>query len=330
MDYDSLLKACEEDLKTVDAIHQYDQVKSRYLGVKSVLKQQLSTLSSMPKAQKAVQGKAIHQFKRSLESLFATKKDSLGEALERARLAEDCVDVTVDSVAYWKGAEHPLSLTQKRLVSMFAKLGFDLVDGPEIETFYYNFTALNTPKYHPAVTSQDTFYLSNGSLLRSHTSSVQIRMMEQHKPPLRVISPGRVFRADTPDATHSPCFMQCEGLVVDTASSLLDLRATLVNILEGFFEKKLKVRFRSSFFPFTEPSFECDIWFNGQWLEVFGCGMVHPNVLENVGVDSSIYQGFAFGMGIERLTMLRYNIDDIRLLYEGDQAFLQQFSEDGL
>ena len=178
------------------------------------------------------------------------------------------------------------------------------------------------------MTAQDTLYIDDDQLLRSHTSCVQIRMLEQQQPPLRIFSPGRVFRADTPDATHSPCFMQCEGLVIDHQANLSDLVSTLRCLLENFFGRSLKMRFRPSYFPFTEPSLECDIWFKDKWLEVLGCGMVHPNVLENLGIDTHEYQGYAFGLGIDRLTMLRYQIDDIRALYEGDQAFLQQEAQE--
>ena len=323
----TLVKACENDLRLADSQHDLDQVKSRYLGPKSALREQLSQLSSLSSQEKATTGRALHLTKKALESAIAARKQLIDAALEAKQLAENGVDTTVPATFSKLGSLHPLTKTQRDLLRILSKLGFDVADGPEIETSHYNFTALNTPLYHPAVTSQDTMYLADGDLLRSHTSCVQIHTMEQYNPPLRVVAPGRVYRADTPDATHSPCFMQCEGLVVDENCTLFDLKKTLKYLLESFFQKEIKMRFRPSFFPFTEPSFECDIWFNDQWLEVLGCGMVHPNVLANVRIDTDRYHGYAFGVGIDRLAMLRYNITDIRSLYEGKIPFLSQFSE---
>ncbi len=323
----SLIEACESDLEQAGTHHELDQVKSKYLGPKSEIRNKLASLSSLPVEQKAEVGRSTHHLKKSIEDLITRKKNTIDQLIEQKSLQDNAVDTTVMSRFMSYGALHPLTTTQRQLLKILQGLGFDIADGPEIETSYYNFQALNTPLYHPAVTSQDTMYIANGALLRSHTSSVQIRMMEQYEPPLRIIAPGRVFRADTPDATHSPCFMQCEGLVVDQNCTLYDLKKTLVYVLQAFFKEELKVRFRPSFFPFTEPSFECDIWFNNQWLEVLGCGMVHPNVLQNVGVDTAKYHGFAFGVGIDRLAMLRYKISDIRTLYEGKIPFLSQFRD---
>lgn len=323
----TLVKACEADLKLASSHHDLDQVKSKYLGPKSEVREHLSQLSKLSPEEKSRAGRVVHQTKKAIETAIAIRKSLIDELLEQKQLAENGVDTTLPAEFTKMGGLHPLTLTQRDLLKILSKLGFDVADGPEIETSHYNFTALNTPLYHPAVTSQDTMYLKDGDLLRSHTSCVQIHMMEQYKPPLRVVAPGRVYRADTPDATHSPCFMQCEGLVVDQVCTLADLKKTLKYLLESFFQKEIKMRFRPSFFPFTEPSFECDIWFNDQWLEVLGCGMVHPNVLANVGIDTDRYHGYAFGVGIDRLAMLRYNITDIRSLYEGKIPFLSQFSE---
>lgn len=315
----------KSDLEKVTSHHDLDNVKSAYLGAKSLVRQALVSLGKLDKSARASQGKAINVVKSELEALVASCKADLDLKAEKLKLDRDAVDTSLDYPFGRLGAHHPLTLSRKRLQSLLQKLGFTLVEGEEIETKYYNFTALNTPEHHPATTVQDTFYVDTEYLLRSHTSCVQIKTMEKHKPPLRIFSPGRVFRADTPDATHSPCFMQCEGLVVDHSSTVADLESTLRIILEGFFGQSLKMRFRPSYFPFTEPSFECDIWFKGTWLEVLGCGMVHPFVLENVGIDTNTHQGFAFGMGIDRLTMLYYGIDDIRCLYDSDVRFLDQF-----
>lgn len=313
------------DLEGVTSHHELDNVKSSYLGAKSAIRQALIDLGKLDKLDRAEQGKAINLVKSQLEKLIAAHKRGLDDLAEQKKLDQEAVDTTLHYPFARMGAHHPLTLSRMRLQGLLEKLGFTLVEGDDIETKYYNFTALNTPEYHPATTVQDTFYVDAEHLLRSHTSCVQIKTMEKHQPPLRIFSPGRVFRADTPDATHSPCFMQCEGLVVDKSSTVTDLEATLRIILEGFFGQSLKMRFRPSYFPFTEPSFECDIWFKGAWLEVLGCGMVHPFVLDNVGIDPDVYQGFAFGMGIDRLTMLYYGIEDIRCLYDSDVRFLQQF-----
>lgn len=321
---ESIIEQCRKEVEATHDQHELDLVKSKYLGGKSAVRDSLKSLSQLSGEQRAKASAAVNEIKKELGSIIFTRKSViLKEQTERA-LAEEGVDTTMSAQLWRTGAKHPLSKTLSDIKRLLFKIGFDVAFGPEVENFYYNFTALNTPRYHPAVTSQDTLYVDEDRLLRSHTSCVQIRMLENHKPPLRIFSPGRVFRADTPDATHSPCFMQCEGLVVDQKATLSDLVGTLRYLLEGFFGQSLKLRFRPSYFPFTEPSLECDIWFKDRWLEVLGCGMIHPNVLNNVGLDSQDYRGYAFGLGIDRLTMLRYQIDDIRSLYEGDQTFLQQ------
>ena len=321
---ESIIQQCALDLESISDQHGLDQVKAKYLGGKSSVREAFKKIAGLDVESRAKLSAQINTIKKSLSELIFAKKAAILEEEMRAALAKESVDTTLDADFCRQGALHPLTKTLDDLKRLLSKIGFDIAMGPEVERFYYNFTALNTPRYHPAVTSQDTLYIDEDQLLRSHTSCVQIRMLENHKPPLRIFSPGRVFRADTPDATHSPCFMQCEGLVVDDTASLSDLVDTLKMVLEGFFEQSLKLRFRPSYFPFTEPSLECDIWFKDRWLEVLGCGMVHPNVLKNVGIDPTQYRGFAFGLGIDRLTMLRYQIDDIRALYDGDQAFLRQ------
>ncbi|MEC8882801.1 MAG: phenylalanine--tRNA ligase subunit alpha [Pseudomonadota bacterium] len=328
---ESVIDQCRKEVESVVDQHDLDQVKSKYLGNKSVVKEAFKRISSLEPEARLRASAAVNAIKKELGQIIFSRKEQLILLQTQKALEKDKVDTTLSADLWQGGVLHPLSKTMSEIKGLLYKLGFDIAFGPEAETFYYNFTALNTPRYHPAVTSQDTLYIDHPDqedlLLRSHTSCVQIRMLENHKPPLRIFSPGRVFRADTPDATHSPCFMQCEGLLVDKKVTLSDLVAILRYVLEGFFGQSLKLRFRPSYFPFTEPSLECDIWFKNNWLEVLGCGMVHPNVLKNVGIDSSEYRGFAFGLGIDRLTMLRYQIEDIRCLYEGDQAFLQQGSD---
>ena len=246
----------------------------------------------------------------------------MGTRLETGR-----IDVTLPGRGQRPGGLHPLTLTRERIEAFFGEIGFDIVEGPEIEDDYHNFEALNIPAHHPARAMQDTFYFDDGRLLRTHTSPVQIRVMKERKPPLRMIAPGRVYRSDALDDTHSPMFQQVEGLMVDEGVSMADLKGVLYDFLRNFFERDdLPIRFRPSYFPFTEPSAEVDIGSpEGGWLEVLGSGMVHPQVLENVGIDSERYTGFAFGMGIERLAMLRYGVDDLRLFFNNDLRFLEQF-----
>ena len=329
VDLTDLVNQLVTELSDVNSQYDFDQVKSRYLGPSSVIRTKLQALGSLPKDQRALAGKSINQIKNKIEQTLHAHKEILAKDLEQKKLEKQSIDTSLPTPYSHLGSVHPLTKIRKKLEFILRNLGFHMVEGNEVESAYYNFTALNTPAYHPATTVQDTFYLADlDFLLRSHTSCVQIRTMENHKPPLRIFSPGRVFRADTPDATHSPCFSQCEGLVIDKTSNIKDLEVTLRLILESFFEKSLEMRFRPSYFPFTEPSFECDIKFKGKWLEVLGCGMVHPNVLDNVDIDSSIWQGFAFGLGIDRLCMLYYGLDDIRSLYDSDLRFLFQFRDD--
>jgi phenylalanyl-tRNA synthetase alpha chain len=303
-----------------------EQAKARYLGKAGALTELLKGLGKLSAEERPAAGARINVAKQKLEEALNAQRELIaGRALE-ARLANESVDVTLPGRGRDTGGLHPVSRTMERIEQLFRSIGFEVVDGPEIETDFYNFTALNQPENHPARSMHDTFYLADGKhLLRTHTSPIQIRYMEQHQPPIRIIAPGRVYRVDS-DATHSPMFHQVEGLWIDEQISFANLKGVLIDFFRRFFENNnLKVRFRPSFFPFTEPSAEIDMSFGDGWLEVDGCGMVHPNVLRNVGIDSERYQGFAFGLGPDRLTMLRYGVNDLRLFYDNDLRFLKQF-----
>ena len=272
-------------------------------------------------------GAAINVAKQQLEDALAARRTALADARLAAKLAADALDVSLPGRGRGRGTLHPLTRVQERIETLFHSLGFTVADGPEIEDDFHNFTALNTPEDHPARSMQDTFYVEGGMVLRTHTSPIQVRYMETHAPPIKIIAPGRVYRVDS-DATHSPMFHQVEGLWIDRDVTFADLKGVITEFLRRFFERDdLKVRFRPSFFPFTEPSAEVDMAFgDGGWLELMGSGQVHPNVLRAVNIDPEQYQGFAFGMGPDRLAMLRYGIDDIRLFYENDLRFLRQFA----
>ena len=306
---------------------QLEQAKARYLGKSGVLTELLKGLGKLPPPERPAMGSRINAAKERLETALNQQRERIQADKLEARLAEDALDVTLPGRGLGVGGLHPVTRTMLRIEALFRSLGFEVADGPEIETDYYNFTALNQPEHHPARSMHDTFYLADGRhLLRTHTSPIQIRYMETHRPPLRIIAPGRVYRVDS-DATHSPMFHQVEGLWIDERITFADLKGVLIDFLRRFFERdNLKVRFRPSFFPFTEPSAEIDMSFGDGWLEMGGCGMVHPNVLRNVNVDSERYQGFAFGLGPDRLTMLRYGVNDLRLFFENDMRFLRQFN----
>ena len=305
---------------------QLDQVKARYLGRSGALTELLKGLGKLPPAERPAMGSRINAAKEKLEEALARERERIEARALEGRLAEEALDVTLPGRGQGVGGLHPVTRTMQRIEVLFSSLGFEVADGPEIESDYYNFTALNQPENHPARSMHDTFYLADGRhLLRTHTSPIQIRYMETRQPPLRIIAPGRVYRVDS-DATHSPMFHQVEGLWVDERVTFADLKGVLIDFLRCFFERDdLKVRFRPSFFPFTEPSAEIDMSFGDGWLEVGGCGMVHPNVLRNVKIDSERWQGFAFGLGPDRLTMLRYGVNDLRLFFENDLRFLRQF-----
>ena len=315
-----------------------DEVRVRYMGKKGILTDQLKQLGQLPPEERREAGQEINKAKQELATAIEARKSALQEAALNERLAAESVDVTLPGRQAESGSLHPITQTIKRIEAIFAQLGFDVVEGPEIEDDFHNFTALNVPEHHPARAMHDTFYFDDGLLLRTHTSSVQIHTMEDNEPPYRVIAPGRVYRCDS-DITHSPMFHQVEGLMVDKDVTFADLKGVLDAFFKAFFEvDELPTRFRASYFPFTEPSAEtdiqcvlcsgegCKVCSHTGWLEVMGCGMVHPEVLKHTGVDSEVYSGFAFGFGVERLAMLRYGIDDLRILFDNDTRFLQQFS----
>mgnify|MGYP001573914742 FL=1 len=311
----------------IDDAAALEQAKARYLGRAGALTGLLKSLGMLPAAERPAMGARINAAKERLDAALAAQREKIQSHKLEAKLAQDALDVTLPGRGPGIGGLHPVTRTMQRIEALFHAIGFEVADGPEIETDYYNFTALNQPENHPARSMHDTFYVDDGKhLLRTHTSPIQIRYMETHRPPLKVIAPGRVYRVDS-DATHSPMFHQIEGLWIDEHVSLADLKGVVADFLRNFFERDdLAVRFRPSFFPFTEPSAEIDMSFGGSWLEIGGCGMVHPNVLRNVNIDSEKFQGFAFGLGPDRLTMLRYGVNDLRLFFENDLRFLKQFN----
>jgi len=303
-----------------------ENAKARYLGKGGLLTEQLKSLGKLAPAERPAAGARINEAKATLEAALVKRREALADEKLAKKLAADALDVTLPGRGLGAGGLHPLTRTLDRIESLFRSMGFAVADGPEIEDDFHNFTALNMPEDHPARSMHDTFYVDGGLVLRTHTSPVQVRWMEQHAPPIRIIVPGRVYRVDS-DATHSPMFHQVEGLWIDEAVSFADLKGIFTEFLRRFFERDdLKVRFRPSFFPFTEPSAEIDMSFGDGWLEVAGSGQVHPNVLKAVGIDPQKWQGIAFGMGPDRLAMLRYGVDDLRLFYENDVRFLRQFA----
>jgi len=305
--------------------------KARFVGRDGSLTARMKSLSALSGEQKAAAGRELNVAKQTIEALVNAREAEIARAQHEARLAQEAIDVTLPGRGMGAGGLHPITLTIARIEAIFHSIGFDVADGPEIEEDFFNFTALNTPENHPARSMHDTFYVEGGLLLRTHTSPVQVRYARMHPPPIRVIAPGKTYRVDS-DATHSPMFHQFEGLWIDEDISFADLKSVYSDFLRRFFETdSLDVRFRPSYFPFTEPSAEIDIRFAdgplaGRWLEVSGSGQVHPNVVRNFGLDPERWVGFAFGSGIERLAMLRYGIGDLRLFYENDLRFLQQFN----
>jgi phenylalanyl-tRNA synthetase alpha chain len=306
---------------------QLEQVKARYLGKGGALTELQKSLGTLPAEQRPAMGARFNAAKEQLEAALGAQREKIRSLKLEAQLTPEALDVTLPGRGLGTGGVHPVTRTLERMEELFHSLGFEVADGPEIETDYYNFTALNQPANHPARSMHDTFYLDDGKhLLRTHTSPIQIRYMETHRPPIKIIAPGRVYRVDS-DATHSPMFHQIEGLWIDEHISMADLKGVITDFVRCFFERDdLKLRFRPSFFPFTEPSAEIDMSFGDGWLEIGGCGMVHPNVMMNVNIDSEKYQGFAFGLGPDRLTMLRYGVNDLRLFFENDLRFLTQFN----
>ena len=310
---------------------QLEQAKARFLGKTGALTEQLKGLAKLPAADRPSAGALINQAKETVDALFGARREAIHAQSLEARLAQEALDVTLPGRGRGCGSIHPVIRTWQRVEGIFRSAGFDVADGPEIETDWYNFSALNQPENHPARSMHDTFYVEGGLLLRTHTSPIQVRYARAHKPPIKVIAPGRTYRVDS-DATHSPMFHQVEGLWMDEHVSFADLKGVYTDFLRRFFETDdLQVRFRPSFFPLTERSAEIDMAFpggplEGRWLEISGAGQVHPNVVRNYGLDPERYIGFAFGSGLERLTMLRYGINDLRLFFENDLRFLKQFN----
>ena len=334
-----LEKILDEALKQFAAIDQaaeLEQVKARYLGKEGRLTVLLKGLGKLSTEERPAAGVRINQVKQGIESALQQRREALQYSQLQLKLTAEALDVTLPGRDLPAGGQHPVSRTLQRLEDIFVSMGFAVAEGPEIEDDFHNFEALNIPPSHPARAMHDTFYLKDRQVLRTHTSPVQIRFMENNEPPFRIIAPGRVYRCDS-DVTHTPMFHQIEGLFVDENVSFADLKGVLSEFLKAFFEKDLDVKFRPSFFPFTEPSAEvdiscvmcggegCRVCSNTGWLEVLGCGMVHPEVFRHVDIDSEKYTGFAFGIGVERLAMLRYGVNDLRLFFENDLSFLKQF-----
>ena len=318
-------------LSAVKSMPDLEQAKARYLGKSGSLTEQLKALAALTPDEKKAAGALINRTKGEVESLVSHARSRIANAELEAKLNAESIDVTLPGRSAGVGGLHPVSKALERIEALFSSMGFAVADGPEIETDYHCFSALNTPKNHPARSMQDTFYIADSEhVLRPHTSPVQIRYMESHKPPIRIICPGRVYRCDH-DATHSPMFHQIEGFWIDQGIGLADLKGTLTQFFRAFFERDdMQIRFRPSFFPFVEPGVEVDMeWENKggkiKWLEIGGAGVVHPQVLRNGGIDPEHYSGFAFGMGLDRLAMLKYGVNDLRLFFENDMKFLSQF-----
>lgn len=337
MDLPKLTADAQAEIEAADNLDSLDQLRVRYLGKKGELTALLKTLGTLPADQRKSAGQEINRAKQLVQGVIESRKESLEQERLQEKLASESVDVTLPGRGQKTGGLHPVTRTMQRIESLFSQLGFSVAEGPEIEDDFHNFEALNIPEHHPARAMHDTFYFDAKTLLRTHTSPVQVRHMENEKPPLRIIAPGRVYRCDS-DLTHTPMFHQVEGLLVDENVSFADLMGTLADFLKLFFENdNLQTRFRPSYFPFTEPSSEVDIqcvMCEGKgcrvcghtgWLEVLGCGIVHPKVFESAGIDNDQFTGYAFGMGVERLAMLRYGVNDLRLFFENDLKFLQQF-----
>ncbi|MEE9253477.1 MAG: phenylalanine--tRNA ligase subunit alpha [Pseudomonadales bacterium] len=336
-DIETIVATAEQAITSAQDPRALDDLRVRYLGRRGELTVLLRNLGRLPAQERPEAGAAINAAKDQVQDLIDSRRLTLESHQLQSQLAEEVVDVTLPGRDHETGGLHPVTLALTRIEEIFSAAGYDVMDGPEIEDDYHNFTALNIPPHHPARAMHDTLYLEHGMLLRTHTSPVQVRVMEHQKPPIRLICPGRVFRHDAPDPSHTPMFHQVEGLVVDEGVSFADLKGTVIEFLRLFFEKEVAVRFRPYYFPFTEPSAEVDVecvHCDGEGcrtcgrsgrLEVMGCGMVHPNVLEMAGIDSERYTGFAFGFGADRLASLRYEVDDLRTFFENDVRFLKQF-----
>ena len=333
-----LIQTAQQAISDSSDLPSLDNIRVQYLGKKGEITSRMKMLGKLSAEERPAAGQLINEAKQVVQQSLETRKESLQQVEMAERLAAESIDVTLPGRGQVDGGLHPVTKTMDRIEALFAQLGFTVAEGPEIEDDFHNFEALNIPPTHPARAMHDTFYFDNGMLLRTHTSPVQVRVMQEQKPPLRVIAPGRVYRCDS-DITHTPMFHQVEGFMVDENVSFADLKGIINDFLQQFFERDdLEVRFRPSYFPFTEPSAEVDIqcvMCGGEgcrvcshtgWLEVLGCGMVHPKVFSHVDIDTEIFTGFAFGMGVERLAMLRYGVNDLRLFFENDLRFLRQFN----
>jgi len=326
-----------EELKGAAIKTELENIRVKYLGKKGELTQILRGMGKLSNEERPIVGKLANEVRENIETLITKASDRLKNNENEAKLKNEVIDISMPGIKQTIGKRHPLDLTLEKVNEIFLSMGFVIEEGPEVEKDYYNFEALNIPKNHPARGEQDTFYINDSIVLRTQTSPVQIRTMENQKPPIKMISPGKVYRSDSVDATHSPIFYQIEGLVVDKGITFADLKGTLEMFTKKMFGDKMEMKFRPHHFPFTEPSAEvdttcfvcngegCKVCGGSGWIELWGCGMVHPQVLRNCGIDPEVYSGFAFGFGLDRITMLKYGIDDIRALYESDMRFLKQF-----
>ena len=326
MSLDSLTSDALAAITAAPDLATLDQVRVQFTGKKSQLTELSKALGKLDADERKSQGAALYQVREAINGALTAKQAELQQAELNTKLASETIDISLPARGQQLGTIHPVTQVIERISQFFIQAGFQVAEGPEVEDDYHNFEALNIPSHHPARAMHDTFYFDVHHLLRTHTSSVQIRSMQAGEPPIRIICPGRVYRCDS-DQTHSPMFHQIEGLLITEDTSFAELKGLIVQFLNVFFEKELKVRFRPSYFPFTEPSAEVDIMDErGRWLEVLGCGMVHPSVLKNCGIDPERYKGFAFGLGVERFAMLRYNVNDLRLFFQNDVRFLRQFA----
>ncbi|AZN35459.1 phenylalanine--tRNA ligase subunit alpha [Iodobacter ciconiae] len=325
---DNVQAILEKGLAALNATNdpnELENAKAQFIGKQGEISALLKQLATLPPEEKKSFGAIVNQAKQAFEASLNTRREAIANEKLAKQLAAEALDITLPGRGLAAGGLHPVTKVRERIEALFHSMGFAVADGPEIETDFYNFEALNLPPDHPARGMQDTFYVEGGEVLRTHTSPIQARYMESHEPPIKIIAPGRVYRVDS-DATHAPMFHQMEGLWVDQDVSFADLKSVIVSFLRQFFERDdLEVRFRPSFFPFTEPSAEIDVKWSKGWMEVGGCGMVHPNVLKNVGIDSEKFTGFAFGIGLDRFAMLYYGVNDLRLFFENDISFLEQF-----
>ena len=333
----SIKESAFNELTNADSSSKLEEIRVKYLGKKGELTTILRSMGGLSKEERPIVGKLVNEVKKEVEDKIEEKLNVIKEKEKNDKLASEVIDISMPGKKHMIGKRHPLDLTLESMKDIFISMGFTVEEGPEVELDYYNFEALNIPKNHPARSEQDTFYINDNLVLRTQTSPVQIRVMENQAPPIKMIGPGKVYRSDAVDATHSPIFYQMEGLVIDKGVTFADLKGTLELFAKKMFGDKVKTKFRPHHFPFTEPSAEmdatcfvcegkgCRVCKGSGWIELLGCGMVHPEVLRNCGIDPEVYSGFAFGFGVDRMVMLKYGIDDIRLLYESDMRFLNQF-----